>query len=331
MSSLINVEKPTRDKIQEVINKYNLKQVDIAKETGINHSSLSLWLQGKIKGHEKLTTKIEQGMKEWLSNFEQHLPQFREQQEVEKNPYVEYDNSVDCLVPISVDAEVDGLRYKDFFCWNVSEPQLTPEQFAKIICEENNFPQQIESEISSSIKRAITNFKPYQYTNSSEENLRIIEIQIRINKIQYKDQFEWDISDQNNNPEAFAWSVAEELGLPGEFATRIAHSLREQIQFYQKQMQDKLSQGFIEDRTYKKQTRSLYDMGTGLNQFDNTKANIQPSIINDKNYIRPFQTIGDPDYLAQWEPNIDVLDENEIRRAQKQEERQSRYNKRVIR
>ena len=33
------------------MHKYNIKQVEVARETGIHHSSLSLWLQGKIKGH----------------------------------------------------------------------------------------------------------------------------------------------------------------------------------------------------------------------------------------------------------------------------------------
>lgn len=35
----------------------------------------------------------------------------------------------------------------EFFSWNATENELTPETFAKIICEENQFPNQIEIEI----------------------------------------------------------------------------------------------------------------------------------------------------------------------------------------
>jgi hypothetical protein len=33
-----------KKRLQEVIHKYNIKQVEVARETGIHHSSLSLWL-----------------------------------------------------------------------------------------------------------------------------------------------------------------------------------------------------------------------------------------------------------------------------------------------
>ena len=39
-----------KKRLGEIIQKYGIKQVDIARETGIHHSSLSLWLQGKITG-----------------------------------------------------------------------------------------------------------------------------------------------------------------------------------------------------------------------------------------------------------------------------------------
>ncbi len=38
-------------RLQDAMHQYNIKQVEVARETGLHHSSLSLWLQGKIKGH----------------------------------------------------------------------------------------------------------------------------------------------------------------------------------------------------------------------------------------------------------------------------------------
>lgn len=46
----------------------------------------------------------------------------------------------------------------------------------------------------------------------------MIEIDIRIDNIQFKDRFEWDINDPLNSPEVFAHSLSEEMGLNGEFA-----------------------------------------------------------------------------------------------------------------
>lgn len=44
-------EKDVRTQMLEVLTKYNIKQVDVATEADIHHSTLSLWLQGKVKGH----------------------------------------------------------------------------------------------------------------------------------------------------------------------------------------------------------------------------------------------------------------------------------------
>jgi hypothetical protein len=47
--------------------------VDVAKETGIHHSTLSLWLQGKVKGH---FIKIEDTLNEWLDNLYSNKPRY---------------------------------------------------------------------------------------------------------------------------------------------------------------------------------------------------------------------------------------------------------------
>lgn len=76
--------KEAKARLQEIMNKYNIKQVEVARETGkcsnlqfvnysyftgIHHSSLSLWLQGKIKGHMvKITETIENYLENFMSN-----------------------------------------------------------------------------------------------------------------------------------------------------------------------------------------------------------------------------------------------------------------------
>lgn len=45
----------------------------MALKAGIHHSTLSLWLQGKIKGHY---VKIEETIEEWLQNVLTNKPRF---------------------------------------------------------------------------------------------------------------------------------------------------------------------------------------------------------------------------------------------------------------
>ena len=48
------------------------------------------------------------------------------------------------------------------------------------------------------------------------------------------DQFEWDMSDPQNNPEEFSKRLCAELGLGGEFTTAIAYSIRGQLAWHQR-------------------------------------------------------------------------------------------------
>ncbi|KAG8826158.1 SWI/SNF chromatin-remodeling complex subunit, partial [Serendipita sp. 401] len=71
----------------------------------------------------------------------------------------------------------------------------------------------------------------------TNEDLRIlIKLDISYGVRRLEDQFEWDISDKRNSPELFAECYCMDLGLSGEFQTAIAHSIREQVQVYEKSL-----------------------------------------------------------------------------------------------
>ncbi len=80
-TNVVNLgEKDVRQRLLEVLQRFGYKQVDVSKETGrflftagIHHSTLSLWLQGKIKGHY---VKIEETIEEWLQNVLANKPRF---------------------------------------------------------------------------------------------------------------------------------------------------------------------------------------------------------------------------------------------------------------
>jgi transcriptional regulator with XRE-family HTH domain len=66
-------DRDVRTMMQEALQKFNIKQVDVARETGVHHSTLSLWLQGKVRGHQ---IKIEETLTEWLNNLYSNKPRY---------------------------------------------------------------------------------------------------------------------------------------------------------------------------------------------------------------------------------------------------------------
>ena len=113
------------------MNKYNIKQVEVARETGkkisssissytyyiiigIHHSSLSLWLQGKIKGH---MVKISETIENYLENFMSNKPRMNTMHisklNLLKSPNNRLDEDLDqnngfgSLVPVKMDLEIE--------------------------------------------------------------------------------------------------------------------------------------------------------------------------------------------------------------------------------
>ena len=60
------------------------------------------------------------------------------------------------------------------------------------------------------------------------------QLNVHVGNISLVDQFEWDMSEKQNDPEEFALKLCAELGLGGEFVTAIAYSIRGQLSWYQR-------------------------------------------------------------------------------------------------
>jgi transcriptional regulator with XRE-family HTH domain len=135
------------------MHKYNIKQVEVARETGIHHSSLSLWLQGKIKGH---MVKIADTVEQYLDNFMSNKPRMNtthiSKLSLLKSPANKFEdgdwevteNDFGMLIPVKLDIEIDGSRLKENFLWDKNEPYITLEAFAKLLVDENNLSQIFE-------------------------------------------------------------------------------------------------------------------------------------------------------------------------------------------
>ncbi|XP_050408678.1 SWI/SNF-related matrix-associated actin-dependent regulator of chromatin subfamily B member 1-A isoform X2 [Patella vulgata] len=138
------------------------------------------------------------------------------------------------LVPIRLDMEFDGQKLRDCFTWNKNETLITPEQFAEILCDDLDLnPLNFVSAIAQAIRQQIEAYPANEVIEEPSADQRVIlKLNIHVGNISLVDQFEWDMSDKENNPEEFATKLCAELGLGGEFVTCIAYSIRGQLSWH---------------------------------------------------------------------------------------------------
>ena len=153
------------------------------------------------------------------------------------------------LVPVRLDIELDKLRVRDTFTWNLHEKLISTDTFADYLVEDLKIPPDVGPEILRQVKQEmreqIDNFYPHMivedgplepsrpYNEHKDDDMRIqIKLNITLGRVTLIDQFEWDINNPLNSPEEFALQMASENALSGEFMTAIAHSIREQSQLY---------------------------------------------------------------------------------------------------
>jgi len=157
------------------------------------------------------------------------------------------------LVPIRLDIELDKLRLRDTFTWNLHEKLISQDQYIEYLLEDLKIPPEATHEVARQVKAEmhdqIHNFYPHiivedgplesqrPYAEHKDDEMRIlIKLNITIGRITLVDQFEWDINNPHNSPEEFARQMAWENALSGEFTTAIAHTIREQSQLYTKSL-----------------------------------------------------------------------------------------------
>ena len=139
------------------------------------------------------------------------------------------------LVPIRLDFDIEGQKLRDTFLWNKNETILSPDQFAEVLCDDLDLnPLHFVPAITAAIQQQIENF-PNENENllkAQQDQRVILKLNIHIGNISLVDQFEWDLSDENNSPEEFAKKICSDLSLGGEFVTAIVYSVRGQVNTY---------------------------------------------------------------------------------------------------
>uniref|UniRef100_A0AC35TJA3 SWI/SNF-related matrix-associated actin-dependent regulator of chromatin subfamily B member 1 n=1 Tax=Rhabditophanes sp. KR3021 TaxID=114890 RepID=A0AC35TJA3_9BILA len=136
------------------------------------------------------------------------------------------------LVPIRLDMEIENIKLRDAFVYNRNDKLITPEMIAEVMCDDldlpaNSFLTAIAQNIHQQIQAHVGGFP----TNIEDDQRAILKLNIHVGNQSLVDQFEWDMSDPNNDPEWFAEKLCADLGLGGEFLSAIAYSIRGQLAY----------------------------------------------------------------------------------------------------
>lgn len=135
------------------------------------------------------------------------------------------------LVPIRLDIEIDGHRFRDTFTWNPSDPDSDVSLFAKRTVKDLKLPPTFITQIAQSIQSQLNEFRSFEgqdmYTG---EKIVPIKLDLRVNHTIIKDQFLWDLNNFESDPEEFARIFCEDLGIEDpEVGPAIAFAIREQL------------------------------------------------------------------------------------------------------
>ncbi|CAM0142929.1 unnamed protein product [Umbelopsis sp. WA50703] len=145
------------------------------------------------------------------------------------------------LVPIRLDLDLDDIKLRDVFMWNMNEQFLTPEKFGEILCEDLELPiYKYAPRIAESIRAQVQDFESIHEVEIPDDGMRVvINLDLQIGRVNLRDRFEWDLADNTAGaPEVFSRQLASDLGIGGEFVAIIAHAIREQLYRHKKQLVD---------------------------------------------------------------------------------------------
>ncbi|KAF1931571.1 SWI-SNF complex subunit [Didymella exigua CBS 183.55] len=229
---------------------------------------------------------------------------------------------VEELVPVRLEIELDRLKLRDTFTWNLHDRLTDPLLVARTLVEDFQVPPELQQNIIHQVNREIheqiQDYYPHAffddepldpsqpYSAYKNDEMRIlIKLNITIGQHTLVDQFEWEINDALNSPEQFARQMAADLSLSGEFVTAIAHSIREQCQMF---------------------TKSLYITGHPFDGRPVEDTDIQDNFLASPlpSVFRPMQSTKD------YQPYLYELSHAELERAELSILREQRRQKRSV-
>ncbi|KAF1945788.1 SNF5-domain-containing protein [Clathrospora elynae] len=244
------------------------------------------------------------------------------QLKVSKEKGTQQAEQIEELVPVRLDIELDRLKLRDTFTWNLNDRVTNPVLFAQTLVEDFQIPpelrQNVIQQVDREIHEQIQDYYPHSFFNDdaldphqpysaykNDEMRVLIKLNITIGQHTLVDQFEWEINNPLNAAEEFARQMSADLSLSGEFTTAIAHSIREQCQMF---------------------TKSLYITGHPFDGRPVEDTDIQDNFLASPlpSVFRPMQSTKD------YQPYLYELSNADLERAELSIMREQRRQKRSV-
>ncbi|TYZ58152.1 hypothetical protein PybrP1_002394, partial [[Pythium] brassicae (nom. inval.)] len=139
----------------------------------------------------------------------------------------------DVVCPIRIDVDVNGTRFQDTLLLNVSSSAASPEVIADQIARDERLCEDAKDAIAESIRRQLTTFTAFVGADAGvAESLHPIYLDLIIDGFALRDQFEWDISREFADVQAFASTLCADLKLSPQFESAVVFSVCEQVAAY---------------------------------------------------------------------------------------------------
>lgn len=220
------------------------------------------------------------------------------------------------LIPIRLDIEIDGLRLKDAFTWNVNDPDSEIHLFARRTIKDLKYPGSFITPVVQSIQAQLAEFRSFegQEMNTGQK------LDLRVNKTVIKDQFLWDVNNLESDPEDFARVLCKDLEIEDhEVGPVIAVTIREQL--YEFAIQNVTSGR--ESRISKKARRDRGVDFTPTSKVGGPAFDLMKRVGNKVSVLRRRK---EWDY---YEPNVKVLSNEEAEALDAREERNARLKRKL--
>ncbi|KAJ7204319.1 hypothetical protein O6H91_Y487000 [Diphasiastrum complanatum] len=118
------------------------------------------------------------------------------------------------LIPIRLDIELDGQRLKDAFTWDTDDSQSEIMPFARLLVKDLNLPAGFTQQVVQSMQSQVAEFHLLQGQEmSTEEKVQVLKLDLRVNNLLIHDQFLWDVSNFDSDPEGFARTFCKDLDI----------------------------------------------------------------------------------------------------------------------
>ncbi|CAL8993427.1 unnamed protein product [Prunus brigantina] len=218
------------------------------------------------------------------------------------------------LVPIRLDLDVDGQKFKDTFTWNPSDPDSEIVVFAKRTAKDLKLPPGFITVMASAIQSQIADFRSLEGQDMYPgERIVPIKLDLRVNHTLIRDQFLWDLNNFESDPEEFAKTFCADLGIQDpEVGPAISFSIREQL--YEIAVQSVASAR--ENRISKKGRRGAEY--TPVSKAGSTGLDLVKLFGHKSSVVRKRKE------WDVYEPIVDLLSSEEVDALQAKEERLTR-------